>query len=280
MILAFRFIILLFVLGPTFCAFAARDSVFVNLGASDSRNNIYFDLGAGGPPVFLGDIRWLNSVARHQSNVNVYSNYYTTAVSEYIYNSVFIKPLDATSRVVGGIMLSSRSEGNSPNFHSNTIFPSGFLSYSRHLPDNQKWRYSIVLVVPDRSSRKFAIPGVGFEYEGGPGDWTLQLRFPESQILWETENTDEWGFSVSYLTKDYLLTNRKALNGEDLYVESERLLFALVTKIQLGHGLKINSKLAYSAINVLNLHNNKFKKLSLLTRNEGFYFSAGMSWGF
>lgn len=278
--LVFKLFILVVVLLPAFCVSAARDSVFVNLGASDSRNNFYFDLGAGGPPIFLGNIRWLNSVARLQSNVNVYSNTSTTALSEYIYNSVFINPIDATSRVVGGFMLSSRSEGTSPNLQSNTIFPSGFISYSRHLPDNSKWKYSIVLVVPDRSSRNFAIPGVGFEYEGGPGDWTLQIRFPESQLLWITENADEWGLSVSYFTKDYLLKNRKALNGEDLYVESERLLFSLVNKIQLGHGLKLNSKLAYAQINVLNLHNKNFKRLSILTRNEGFYLSTGLSWGF
>ncbi|MCM2281774.1 MAG: hypothetical protein NDI61_07995 [Bdellovibrionaceae bacterium] len=275
--------LLAFIFGDRANAQMRGDPVSIQYVSYPHGNDAY-ELGLGAPPIPLGAISWINSL--HGKRLRFLtdsspSGEEVESASDYRYSSVFRTNLSEKTGLTVGGSISIRNLDEDLRISDETRFMSGFVSYSRSFGLNPKSRWSLGLVVPDRSSDISVLPSLGLEYENVRGTFQFRLSWPASLVSYAPTKGTRFGLMALYDAGSYALPSGARLRvGAAEYLRSERFVVAAFLRQRLLQSVYLSLRGGYMPYGETFIQDGDFEDLRSLGQDSGTYASVGLSLAF
>lgn len=258
------------------------DPIFLNIHMYDQSGSHGFEAGIGAKPLWIGKVRWMNSLTFRQTHLGIKNKvrgeeFHPTRVA---YTSVFAYRVTDTWSSVAGISIANARADGDLAISSRSLFRTGFLLFSKPIGSRPNATWSIGLVFPDPSARIPVLPAVGLEYETESGRHQFRIAFPTISYGYAPSSTLRYGAFATYDFGAFLLQQESPLQSLGPYIRQERVLIAGFLKTAVGSGFWTTVSLGGNLWGRTTVMNDRFRVRDTLQTESGIYGQLGLSYRF
>lgn len=260
-----------------------RDSFFINRIHLAGNEVSAVEMGLSAPPIPIGRLLLMNSISGNQWQLDDARNLPDTQIyfSKYSYSAFLVYPVDKDKSFTLGESFGFSALGPTARLSRDANFNTTFFSFSSVADDNKNIRWSVGLVVLDRSNANRLFPLAGISYSTEDQKWRFSLGFPTISITYSPESFIDLGVFVARESSKYLIPEDHALAPNGKYLEQNQSMYGVSAQFILPAGFKLNFKVARLVDSKYRFLNSGFSETSpIKDYGDLSYLSMGLAWSF